>query len=113
MTRAGRPISLIRFLVSVVVGFLLGISGVLLYSTLIPVGLIFTLVSTGIGIWYSGRNLGNRKYKFISAFTWLLVVIRAGTPGSGSELLILGNLTGDLFLLLGIATVTFAALSKV
>ena len=113
MKRVGRAISLINYLKSVVVGVVLGIAGVLLYNTLVPVGLLVTLISTGVGIWFLGRSLGSRKFKFISALSWLAVVLRAGTPGNGNELLILGNLTGDLFLLFGISTVTFSALRKI
>ena len=57
-------------------------------------GLVVSLVATGIGIWATGRLWGKRSYKFIASIAWALVVLRAGFPGLNEEYLIQGDTIG-------------------
>jgi hypothetical protein len=66
---------------SLLFGAALGASSIFLHSFYPPVGLVVSLVATGMGIWATGRLWGKRVYKFIAAIAWALVVLRAGFPG--------------------------------
>lgn len=95
-----------KLIYSVVVGALLGVSSTLLHLLLFPLGLVLGLAGTVVGIWAVGRTWRLRKYKFLAAIAWLVVVVQGATLGVGGELLIQGDLAGSLLILLG----TFALL---
>jgi hypothetical protein len=86
---------------AVLVGALLGASATLLHLFLFPLGLILGLVAAVVGIWAIGRTWRLRKYKFLAAGAWLVVVVQGATLGVGGELLIQGDLAGSLLVLLG------------
>jgi hypothetical protein len=44
------------------------------------------------------------RYQVIASAAWLAVVLYAGNPGSGDELLIYGNTYGNIFLIVGFIT---------
>lgn len=79
---------------SVLFGAVLGASAIFIHSFYPPVGLIISLIATGIGIWATGRLWGRRSYKFISAIAWAIVVLRAGFPGLNEEYLVQGDAVG-------------------
>ena len=97
-----------KVIFSVVVGALLGVSATLLHLLLFPLGLVLALVATIIGIWAVGRIYRLKKYKFLAAIAWLVVVVQGATPGVGGELLIQGDLAGSLLILLGTVAVVLA-----
>jgi hypothetical protein len=79
---------------SLLFGAALGASSVFIYSFYPPVGLVVSLIATGVGIWATGRLWGKRSYKFIASIAWALVVLRAGIPGLNDEYLIQGDTIG-------------------
>lgn len=79
---------------SLLLGAALGASAIFIHSFYPPVGLIISLIATGIGIWATGRLWGKRSYKFIASIAWALVVLRAGFPGLNEEYLIQGDMVG-------------------
>lgn len=79
---------------SLLFGAALGASATFIHSFYPPVGLIISLIATGIGIWATGRLWGKRSYKFIASIAWALVVLRAGFPGLNEEYLIQGDMVG-------------------
>ena len=89
-----------------------GIAAVLLHQSLPPLGLILGLTLSYFSIWYVGRYTGKRKYKFLAAFTWVLIASRAGSFGVGQELLIQGDSIGAALMILGLITVGLAALRR-
>jgi len=93
---------------SLVVGAALGASSVFIYSFYPPIGLIFSLLATAIGIWATGRLWGKRSYKFIGSIAWALVVLRAGFPGLNEEYLIQGDATGESLINFGFIAIVFA-----
>jgi hypothetical protein len=90
-----------KLVYSVVFGALLGVSSTLLHLLLFPLGLILGLAATIVGIWAVGRTWRLRKYKYLAAIAWLVVVVQGATLGVGGELLIQGDLAGSLLILLG------------
>ncbi len=93
-------------------GIFLAVIGTFLHNAISPVGLLIALATAAIGIWYVGQLLHLRKYKFVAALSWLIVVLIAGSSGSGNEVLIIGNANGEIFLVGGAILVTVIALLK-
>jgi len=83
-----------REIYSLLFGAALGVSAIFVHSFYPPVGLIISLIATGIGIWATGRLWGKRSYKFIASIAWALVVLRAGFPGLNEEYLVQGDAIG-------------------
>ena len=93
-------------------GIFLAVIGTFLHNAISPIGLLIALATAAIGIWYVGQLLHLRKYKFVTALSWLTVVLIAGSSGSGNEVLIIGNANGEIFLVGGAILVTVIALLK-
>jgi hypothetical protein len=100
-----------RYLLSVVFGLALGASSVFIYSLFPPVGLVFSIAATSLGIWVAGRFWGKRIYRFMAAAGWGFVVLRAGFPGINEEYLIQGNSTGVSLINFGFIAVVIAILA--
>lgn len=83
-----------RAIYSLFFGAALGASSIFIHSFYPPLGLILSLIATGMGIWATGRMWGKRSYKFIAAIAWALVVLRAGFPGVNEEYLVQGDAIG-------------------
>jgi hypothetical protein len=100
-----------RYLLSVLLGLALGASSVFIYSLFPPVGLVFSIAATSLGIWVAGRFWGKRIYRFMAAVGWGFVVLRAGFPGINEEYLIQGNSTGVSLINFGFIAVVIAILA--
>ena len=83
-----------RGVYSLLLGAALGASSIFVYSFYAPVGLILSLLATGVGIWATGRLWGKRAYKIIASIAWAMVVLRAGFPGVNEEYLVQGDTLG-------------------
>ena len=84
-----------KLLGSMIWGLLLGAAAVLLHDAYLPFGLILALLGSSIGVWLVGRLWGRRRYKLMTVVAWVAVVLRAGTLGTGNELLVQGNFSGN------------------
>ena len=100
-----------NFLKSVFFGSLIGFCGVLLHNFTPPFGYITSLILTFLGIKVVGQKFFYLRYQIYAAATWLAVVIRAGTPGNGDEILVYGNTYGNLFLLGGFIAIVIALIT--
>jgi hypothetical protein len=89
-------------------GAALGASAIFIHSFYSPVGLILSLIATGMGIWATGRMWGKRSYKFIAAIAWALVVLRAGFPGVNEEYLVQGDAIGVSLINFGFIAIVIA-----
>ena len=101
-----------KFLYSAGVGVVTAVISVLLHQSLPPLGIALGIIATYIGIWSLGRRYGVRKYKLFASLIWLVVVTRAGTFGTGQELLVQGDGAGSGLLLLGAATLFIATAAR-
>jgi ABC-type transport system involved in cytochrome c biogenesis permease subunit len=93
-------------------GAVIGFLGVILHNSFEPFGIILALLTTGIGINFTGQLFGSQKYKLIAAIAWIAVVLRAGTYGVSHEILIISNLYGNFFLLGGLLVAFIAVVRK-
>jgi hypothetical protein len=99
------------YLYSLIFGAALGTSSVFLHNLYLPVGLVFSIAATCLGIWAVGRLWGKRIYRFIAAAAWVAVVLRALYPGLNQEFLILGNTSGVSLINIGFIAVVIAILT--
>ena len=99
------------YLYSLIFGAALGASSVFLHSLYPPIGLVFSIAATCLGIWAVGRLWGKRIYRFIAAVVWGAVVLRAVYPGLNQEFLILGNTLGVSLINIGFIAVVIAILT--
>ena len=68
---------------SLLFGAALGASSIFIHSFYPPVGLVVSLVATGMGIWATGRLWGKRSYKSKPSNNCALVAVpwnNCGTP---------------------------------
>jgi len=94
-------------------GGVLGAAATLLHSAYFPAGLMLALLGSGVGIWILGRAWGLRRYKVLASAGWILVTLRAGTPGIGDELLIQGNFVGNALVVCGFVMLLFVVSARV
>jgi uncharacterized membrane protein YeaQ/YmgE (transglycosylase-associated protein family) len=97
-----------NFLKAVIFGALIGYCGVLLHNIMPPFGFLTTLILTFLGIKVVRQRFFYLRYQIYAAAAWLAVVVRAGTPGNGDEILVYGNTYGNLFLLGGFISIVLA-----
>ena len=96
---------------SLLFGAALGTSSIFIHSYYPPIGLILSLIATGLGIWATGRIWGKRSYKFIASIAWSLVVLRAGFPGLNDEYLIQGDTIGVSLINFGFIAIVVAIIT--
>ena len=100
-----------NFLKALFFGALIGFCGVLLHNYTPPFGYITSLILTFLGIKVVGQRFFYLRYQIYAAASWLAVVIRAGTPGNGDEILVYGSTYGKLFLLGGFISIVIALIT--
>jgi len=103
---------LLRGIAALFFGAVVGFTGVVLHNAFQPIGIFLALLTTAIGINFAGQLFGSQKYKLIAAIAWLAIALRAGTYGMSSEILIISNLYGNIFLLGGLLVAFIAVLRK-
>lgn len=112
MPRSARWISLLKALGALILGALISFVGVVLHNSMHPFGILLALLTTAVGITFTGQLFGARKFKIIAATAWLLVALRAGSYGLSHEILIVSNFYGNAFLLGGFLIAIFTALKQ-
>jgi len=98
---------------SIIFGALIGFCATMLHNLYTPYGFIASLILTFLGIRVIGQTLFKVSYQIITALAWLVVVVKAGTPGTGDELLIYGNTYGNLFLIGGLIALLLGLFVKI
>ena len=112
MLKGARQISLLNAIGALVFGAVIGFIGVILHNAFEPIGILLALLTTAVGINFSGQLFDAQKYKLITALAWLAVALRAGTYGASDEILIVSNLYGNIFLLGGLLVAFIAVVKK-
>lgn len=102
-----------KSLYSLALGALIAVAATLIHQSIPPLGVLVSIVSTYTTIWWVGRKFGKKRYKFLALLAWLLVIMRAGTFGTGQELLVQGDNVGSALLLLGFLIGLLAAIKRV
>jgi uncharacterized membrane protein YeaQ/YmgE (transglycosylase-associated protein family) len=101
-----------KILKSILIGLIVGFSATLLHNVYPPFGLVAALCLTYLGVQASRDLYYARRYQLITTISWLIVVIRAGTPGFSDEILIYGNTNGNIFLIGGFLVLIIANISR-
>ena len=112
MLKGARQISLLNVIGALFFGAIIGFIGVILHSSFAPFGILLALLTTGVGINFTGQLFGSQKYKVLAALAWLAVALRAGTSGASDEILIISNLYGNIYLLGGLLVAFIAVVKK-
>lgn len=97
---------------SVFVGMLIGFCGIMLHNVYPPFGFIGSILLTFIGMNIFSRTFFYLRYQIIASAAWLGVVLFAGNPGLGDEILIYGNTYGNLFLIAGFITLVISLVRR-
>jgi hypothetical protein len=100
-----------RYIFSLLLGLALGAGSIFLYNLYPPVGLVFSIAASCVGIWAAGRLWGKRIYRFIAAAAWGFVTLRAGFPGVNNEYLLEGTTLGFSLINFGFIAVVVAILT--
>jgi len=101
-----------KSVISLIFGAFVAIAATLIHQSIPPFGVSLAIISTFTAIWWIGRRYGKKRYKFLTLFSWLVVIIRAGTFGVGQELLIQGDNAGSALLFIGFRAGLLAARKK-
>lgn len=99
-----------NLVLSVLVGALASAAAILLHMQLQPFGLIVGLLGSAVSIWALVHKTGQRSTGALAALVWIFIAWRAALPGSGGELLILGNSVGEILVVAGSLIVAATAL---
>mgnify|MGYP006269270767 FL=1 len=88
-------------LISFFAGAAAGAASILLHLQLPPMGLLLAFIGSATTIWACTQKFSSRSAGFIAAVAWIVVVWRGAITGSGNELLVQGDLLGEVLVLLG------------
>jgi hypothetical protein len=103
---------LLKAIGALIFGAVIGFLGVVLHNSFQPFGILLALLTTAVGINFSGQLFGGQRFKVFAALAWLAVALRAGTYGASNEILIISNLYGNIFLLGGLLVSIITVLKK-
>ena len=95
---------------SVFVGMLVGFCAIMLHNVYPPFGFIASIVLTFMGMNIVSKTFFYLRYQVLASAAWLAVVLFAGNPGSGNEVLVYGNTYGNIFLITGFITLVISLL---
>ena len=91
-----------RFLLNLIFGALVGVSGTFLHNSYRPFGLFVSILALFLGL-KMATNMNRTKLSQLAFIVgWLFVIVRASTLGNGGEVLIEANLYGNSLVFGGI-----------
>jgi hypothetical protein len=91
----------VKFLYAITLGAATALGATLIHQTLPPFGVALGIFTTYVMVWWVGRYAGKRRYRIYALAAWFAVVVRAGSFGTGQELLIQGDNAGSALFTLG------------
>jgi uncharacterized membrane protein YeaQ/YmgE (transglycosylase-associated protein family) len=97
---------------SIIFGAFIGFCATMLHNIYNPYGFIASLLLTYLSVKTIGQTFFYTRYQLFAAISWLLVVVKAGSPGAGNEILIYGNTYGNLFLVGGFIVLILGLITK-
>ena len=90
-----------QWLTAISAGALSSAAATLLHLQLPPFGLILALIGSATTIWALMQKTGKRRYPIVAALIWIALAWRAALPGAGGELLVQGDLAGEVLVVAG------------
>jgi hypothetical protein len=91
----------VKLLYAIALGAATALGATLIHQTLPPFGVALGIFTTYVMVWWVGRYTGRRRYRIYALTAWFAVILRAGSFGTGQELLIQGDNAGSALLTLG------------
>ena len=89
---------------SLSLGTIIAFCAIMLHNVYPPFGFIGSIVLTFMGMNIASKTFFYLRYQVLASAAWLAVVLFAGNPGSGNEVLVYGNTYGNIFLIVGFIT---------
>jgi hypothetical protein len=99
-----------KFILSIVFGALVGVSGTFLHNGYRPIGLLVSWVGIAMGARLVRNMYLSKSANFLFALGWLVVIVRASSLGNGGEILIEANAYGNLFVFGGLGLLALSLL---
>jgi hypothetical protein len=103
----------VKFLYAIALGAATAVGATLIHQTLPPFGVALAIITTHVMVWWIGRYTGKRRYRFYALTAWFAVILRAGSFGTGQELLIQGDSAGSALMTLGVLAGVIALFRKI
>lgn len=100
------------FLRSLLLGAALATSGVLLHNAFPPFGLILSLLALLGIIRFLAKSYRGNLALVIFMIGWILVLVRASFPSDGGEVLVQGNMNGNIYFTAGLIFIFIAVIKK-
>lgn len=102
-----------RFLLNLLFGALVGVSGTFLHNSYRPAGLLISIFALLLGLKMVTNMNRNKSSQIAFILGWLGVIVRASTLGNGGEVLIEANLYGNTLVFGGILICFIALIRKI
>lgn len=100
------------FVRSLLLGAFLAISGVLLHNAFPPFGLILSLLALLGVIRFLAKSYRSNRALVFFMIGWIPVLIRASLPSDGGEVLVQGNINGNIYFTAGLVFIFIAIIKK-
>lgn len=86
-----------KYLVALIFGALVGVSGTLLHNAYQPIGLLISFLAIWLGSTTVRSMFASRACNFLFILGWNLILLRASSIGNGGEVLVEANVYGNFF----------------
>ena len=98
-----------KYLLSLVFGALVGISGTFLHNGYRPLGVIVSLAAVSMGTRLIRNMYLSKLASALFGIGWIFIIVRASSLGNGGEILIEATLFGNVFVFggLGLLAISF------
>ena len=101
-----------KYLLSLVFGALVGISGTFLHNGYRPLGVIVSLAAVSMGTLLIRNMYLSKLASALFGIGWILIIVRASSLGNGGEILIEANLFGNVFVFGGLGLLAISVFRK-
>jgi hypothetical protein len=101
-----------KYLLSLVFGALVGISGTFLHNGYRPLGVIVSLAALAMGTRLIRNMYLSKLASALFGIGWIFIIVRASSLGNGGEILIEANLFGNVFVFGGLALLAISMFRK-
>ncbi len=101
-----------KYLLSLVFGALVGISGTFLHNGYRPLGVIVSLAALAMGSRLIRNMYLSKLASSLFGIGWLLIIVRGSSLGNGGEILIEANLFGNVFVFGGLGLLAISVFRK-
>ena len=101
-----------KYLLSLVFGALVGISGTFLHNGYRPLGVIVSLAAVSMGTRLIRNMYLSKLASALFGIGWIFIIVRGSSLGNGGEILIEANLFGNVFVFGGLGLLAISVFRK-